>query len=327
MKRILTGLAAICLALPPLGAADVAWAVEPAGHSFCQGGMPGGRDELVRRVERSLAIDPTGNRTVEGCHAAPIHWLIAFQSDEGDPKAHLTSVSELPAYLRKLVVMDVPRNIEAKTSCLRDRPNHVLAVEMGCLQRTPRPGEVIYGNPDTGQPVLWGSCINPGFAPPLDVVVTGQRCLEVKFDSVQQGVPVRFGYIDSVPLSGRCHAYQLAGVAERLYETPEECPDVYERVVGDRHFTVVCSWESVEVNSSRILGRPVQVQNVSGSFVTRANGTNSWFLPPEAINGLATICWELPDGTFRTVSVGRANYVNGVATITADDVRGAVYRQ
>ena len=227
------------LALSSFMGASEARAVEPAGHSFCPGGMPGGPEELARKMERSLAADPTGNRKVEGCHAAPIHWLVAFQSDGGDPEAGLTSVSQLPAYVRKLVPMNRPQGEEFRTSCLHEAPNGVLGVTMNCLQRAPRQGEVLYGNPDTGRIVLWSSCVNPGFGPPMDIVVEGPRCIEVRFPSMKglppprQGqVGIRGAYIGPRALPGRCHALLLAGEQDRRCRLRRRSPRSRRRAPG-----------------------------------------------------------------------------------------------
>lgn len=299
---------------------------EPAGHSFCPGGMPGGPEELARKMERALAADPQGNQKLEGCYAAPIHFLIAFQNDAGDPGAGLTSVSELPAYIRSLVVMATPEGEEFRTSCLHEAPNGVLGVTMNCLQREPRDGEVMYGNPVTGKIVLWSSCVNPGFGPPMDIVVEGPPCIAVEYPSMGEGIPIRGAYIGPRELSGRCHALLLAGEDERRFDMPEECPNVFRREREGRMVTIVCDWSAIEQNSSRIMRQRVVVQNVSYSFRAREDGTNVWYLPPEALEGLPTICWEMPDGTFRTLSVGRGSFVDGVATITEDHVRQAIWR-
>lgn len=319
---------AISLAAPStalaLAAAPAATFAEPAGHSFCPGGMPGGPEELARKMERALAADGQGNQKLEGCYAAPIHFLIAFQN--ADEEANLTSVSELPAYIRKLVVMNVPGPGEFTTSCLHEAPNGVFGVTMNCLQREPRDGEVIYGNPDTGVRVLWSSCVNPGFGPPMDIVVEGPPCIAVEFPSMGEGVPIRGAYIGPRELPGRCHALLLAGEDERRFDMPEECPNVFRREREGRMVTIVCDWSAIEQNSSRIMRQRVAVQNVSYSFRAREDGTNVWYLPPEALEGLPTICWEMPDGTFRTLSVGRGSFVDGVATITEDHVRQAIWR-
>ena len=322
MNKILGALIAAILVLSPFGA-TVAMAAEPAGMSFCPGGMPGGKNELLRKMNQSLAADPRGYRVLEGCHAAPIHFLLAWQ--KGDPGARLTSVDQLPAYVDKLVVMATPKDVEYQSSCLQVRGG-ALTVIMGCVTRTIRKGEVVYGNPDTGIRTLMGSCANPGVAESLELVVTAAPCLRIDFPTQGKGQAVRFAYIGANPLPGRCHSYQLAGVRERLYSTPEECPDVYKKMIGNREVTVVCSWDQVEAAVSEELGFFAEVQNVSGSFYARAAGTNSWYLPPEALNGGAVICWEMPDGSFRTVGVSYEHYnASGVATITNRDVEAAIY--
>jgi len=323
MKRTLLAIA-FALSLSFFGGAvDEAKAMEPAGHSFCKDGV-GTQDQLAAKIERSLAADSGGNRKLEECYAAPIHFLLAFQ--QADPEAGLTSVSQLPAYVRKLVATEVDRTTEYKASCIQERTRGGDVVNMGCVTRTVREGEVIYSNPDTDTRVLWGACANPGFAETLDVVVVSD-CVPVDFPSMGQGTAIRFGYIGARPLPGRCHALQIAGEAERRYDYPEECPDTYQKTIGNRLVTVVCSWEGAEANSSQILGQRVEVQNASGSFYADADGTNRWVLPPQALEGHPTVCWEFADGTSVSLSVHRGMLVNGVLTITEEMVRDAIAQQ
>ncbi|HEY0948548.1 MAG TPA: hypothetical protein VGE53_03680 [Candidatus Paceibacterota bacterium] len=317
------------LALSSFMGASEAKAVEPAGHSFCRDGV-GPLPQFAIKMDRALAADPEGKRVkLQGCYATPEHFLIAFQ--EADPEAGLTSVSQLPAYIRKLVPTEVDRTIEYRSSCIHDRPNGGTAVVMSCVTRQVRRGEVIYSNPDTGKRVLWSDCANPGFAESLDIVVDAPRCIEVRFPSMKglppprQGqVAIRGAYIGPRALPGRCHALLLAGEQDRRHDFPEECPMTSYRVIDGRRVQIICDWREVEGNSSRIMGQRVEVQNVSYSFYAREDGTNSWFLPPEALEGLPSICWELPDGTIVTLSVGRDSFVNGVAIITEEDVRRAM---
>ena len=328
MRIILASTASAIALLLCGGAVDKAQAEEPAGHSFCPNGI-GTLAEFEAKVVRSLAIDPTGNRKLEGCHAAPIHFLLAFrQGDKPEARPELETVGQLPAYIRKLVPMETSRVIEYRSSCLQERPNGVLAVVMGCVTRTLRHNETIYGNPDTGMRVLWDDCANPGFGESMDIVVEAPPpCIRVRAPAMGTGIPVRGAYIGPRALPGRCHALLLPGETEHRYDYPEDCPNRYQKVIGNRRVTIVCDWSEVEANSTRIMRRPVEVQNVSFSFVTTADGTIEWLLPPEALEGLPTLCWEMPDGTFRTLSVGRGSFVdNRVATITRADVEGAIWQ-
>lgn len=326
-KLMLVSSAALALSLLG-GLAEKAYAVEPAGHSFCKNGMPGGNQELAKKMERSLAADPSGNTKLEGCEATPMEFLAAWQETDKKERERggLNTVSQLPAFIRKFVPTTLKQNVEYSSACLYDTAGGGRTVEIGCVVRTARKGEVVYVNPDTGVAALMSSCVNPGGAEIEVVVVTAQKCPRVDFPSMGQGRAIRFAYIGPKRLPGRCHEYRLAGVSEPLYETPEECKNSYEKVVDGRKFKVTCSWDRIEQNSTLIMGKSVEVQNVSGSFVTRADGTNSWYLPPEALEGLATICWEMPDGSFRTVSVADVHYVNGVATISAEFVQTAVWK-
>lgn len=310
------------LALSSFMGTTEAKAMEPAGHSFCINGV-GSPEALAAKIDRSLAADRHGNRKLEGCYATPMHFLVAFQN--ADPEASLTDVSQLPGYVRKLVATEVDRELEYRASCIYDRANGGTQVSMQCVTRKVDAGEVIYSNPDTGKRVLWGRCANPGFSETLEVVVVND-CLVVKAPSMGRRVAVRGVFIGYRPLPGRCHALRLPGETERRYDFPEECPDISQRVIGDRRVTVVCDWRDVEANSSRLFNRTMQAQNVSYSFYAREDEDFYWYLPPEALEGLPTICWEFPDGTVRTLSVGRGSFVNGVATITEADVRGAVWQ-
>lgn len=324
MRNIVLAFASALALSSAFMAVDTAQATEPAGHSFCPNGIES-PEELAGKLQRSLAADPAGNRKLEGCHAAPIHFLLAFQ--QGDPEAGLTSVSQLPAYVRKLVPMETSATTEYRTSCLQERPNRVLAVVMQCVTRTRRHDETIWGNPDTEKRVLWGKCANPGFDETMDVVVNAPPpCVRVRAPAMGPGVSVRGAYIGPRLLPGRCHALLLPGETEYRYNMPEECQDTYQKTIGDRRVTVVCNWDAVEANSTAITGRRMRVQNVSYSFVTKTDGTIEWLLPPEALEGLPTICYEMPDGSFRTLSVGRGSFVNNVATITRADVQSAIWR-
>jgi len=307
------------LALSFFGGAGEAKAADPTGHQFCPGGMSG-PSELAGRMSRSLAADPSGNTKLEKCHATPYHFLIAFQ--KLDPGAKLTHVSQLPTYIRKLVVTPSEEKVEYFSACLHDRPNGARDVVLNCVSRELRSSENRYANPDTGVVVLLQSCVNPGGSQNTLVVET--PCIEVRFPSMGEKTPVRFAYMGRAALPGRCHKYMLAGESRPLYETPEECPDTYQKVVAGRVVTVVCRWDEVEVAVSEKLGYTAEVQNVSGSFYTRAVGTNSWFLPPEALDGESVICWEAKDGTTVTVGVRREDFVNGVAVITKEHVYAAV---
>ena len=326
-KRLLSTALSIALVALPLNTlgANAAWAVEPAGRSFCPGGIRS-NEELARKLDASLAADPSGNRRLQGCNANAMQFLVAFQ--EADPDEGLANVSQLPAYVRRLTPMEVDRTIEHRTSCLQERPGGVVAVVMACVTREVRAGETIYGNPRTGAKVLWSGCANPGFSPSLDITIVAENCIRVRAPTGPVGTRLRAAYIGPRLLSSRCHALQLSSWEERVYDFPEECPmGVRER--EGQLVPIVCEWTNIERNSTRVMGQPMFVQNVSWSIHVDQGevGYVDWWLPLDALDGLPTWCWEYPDGQVIALSVGRDSFRDGVAVVTEADVRGAVWRR
>lgn len=320
-------LAAFVLALSIFGWSGEAQAVNPTGHSFCRNGM-GEKEDFARRMERAIAADPNGNRAVDGCIATPREFLAAYQRIR--PNANLTSVSQLPAYVRSWQVMQFPAGREFSTSCLQDRSNGTRAVVINCLSRTPRAGEVAYGD---GEVIIQvSSCGNPG-ATPIPPRPPEQACPQIRFPDMAPRTPIRIAFIGRRPLPGRCHQLAISGESQPRDPDhfPEECPDREVREFQGRRMQVVCSWDAVEDAASQLLGYPASVQNVSASFYARANGTNAWDVPPEVYDGEGVVCWELTlsDGRVVWVSIGvrREDFVNGVATITPEHVRAAVVAQ
>jgi len=322
MKRglLMTALSIGLVALPLYPGESVAWAMEPSGESFCPGGIPNGA-ELARKIEASLAIDPNGGRKLEGCHANPIEFLAAFRlADEGEG---LTHVNQLPAYARKLVPTEVDRTLEYQSSCIQVIRG-VRSVVMGCVTRTVNPGEVIFMNPDTQKKVLWSGCANPGFAPSLDVTIVAEGCIRIKVPPLPVGTKVRGGYIGPRLLPGRCHALRLPGAEDRIFDLPEECP-MGRREREGRLVPIVCDWTDIERNTSRITGQAMRIQNVSYSFIVREEADFDWYLPPEAVEGHAALCFELPNGDIVSFSVSERNYVDGEYVVTTADVRNNIH--
>lgn len=296
---------------------QTASAMTPSGHKFCEAGIKS-PEQLKQKILAALAKDPTGSKiTLAGCKATAMHFLLAFQQTKSG--AGLKTVQDLPAFLDKLVPITVDARNEFQVSCLWDTANG-REIKMDCETRPLRRGEVVYGDRETRELLIMSSCANPGIAvvPPIVVM---SPCYEVRAPSMGAKVAVRFAYIGVKPLPGKCIALQMAGETQKRFDMPEECPDTYQVIRDGRKVKVVCTWDAVEVASSKKLGKPVEVQNVTGSFYARADGTNSWFLPVEALDGMMAICWELPDGTFVTLGVTRKDYVDQIATITPDQVR------
>lgn len=290
----------------------------PLGHAFCQEGL-GSPEELASKMDRSLAIDPTGNRALEGCRANPLDFLDAWKYEQ----TGVTQVSELPAFVRRFVEVETEPGLVIPSACIRSDGNGVV---IKCENRQRHPGEKVYGI--GGVAFLLEDCVNPINLQLEDVIVTGPACVEVVFPT-EAGSNVRIAHMDRVPLPATCLLLEGPGYGETLRGLPQDCPDHNMRVIEGREVQIRCSWQDDERENSRLLGYPAQVQNVSGSFVAKGEGWNTLTLPYQAMNGSVVICYKLPDGTVVTLGVRREDYVNGVATIPASMVYGpnpAVYR-
>jgi len=315
MNKLLT-LLALALALT-LGCGAVAEA-SPIGHRFCEQPLTS-PEALAAKLDQSLAIDPTGNRALEGCRATPLDFLQAWENEE----TGVTQVSELPALVRRFVEVETQPGLVIPSACIRQDGNGVITK---CEQRQRHANEKVYGI--NGAALLMGDCVNPINLLLEAVVVTLSPCVRVDFPT-QPGSDVRIAYIDRVALPSRCLLLEGPGAGEPMRGLPQECPNEYEKMIGDRKVTVSCSWREDERAVSRLLGFRAEVQNLSGSFRARGAGINSLTLPREALNGEVVICYVLPDGTVVTLGLRREDYVNGVATIPTNMVYGnspAVYR-
>ncbi len=289
----------------------------PIGHRFCE--KPLAPAELAEKLERSLQSDPTGNRPLDGCRAKPLDFLEAWENEE----TGVTEVSELPALVRRLVEVETTPGLIIPSACIRQDGNGVITK---CEPRLRHPSEKVYGI--NGVALLMGDCVNPINLKIEPVVVTLSPCVRIEFPT-QVGSDVKIAYIDRVALPSRCLLLEGPGAGETMRGLPQECPNTYERMIGDRKVTVSCSWREVEQAVSRLLGFRAQVQNLSGSFRARGAGTNVLTLPREALNGEVAICYVLPDGRVVTLGVRREDYVGGVATLPPAMVYGpnpALYR-
>lgn len=318
MTSIRSLIIAVCfLALSFFGGVSEARAENPAGHFFCDQGIQDPQD-LIQRIRESA----TDTAPLRGCRATTRHFIQAYQIHVRTHgiDATVNTKADLIAWLSTFVEVEGARDAEYMTDCLWT-VNGRTRVRVDCEQRQLRNAEKVYGVRDReGNLVvlLYTNCANPGSGE-VRIVVTADPCITLIFPTTFVGQPVRGVYIGPRSLPGRCHELTAAGMSEPFPSWPEECPDRYQAVRDGRTIMIVCDWSDVEINSTRILGQPVQVQNVSFSYNARAvGGNNVWVLPREALEGLPTICWEMPDGTFRTLSVGRDSFVNGVATITVE---------
>lgn len=323
MHRLIAIALTVTLALSPvMGAAfgDGAALAAPKYHKFCE--KPMKPPELKAKMERSLAIDPSGNRKLEGCRANPRDFLDAWENEINTPK----TVAGLPEFVGRFTEIDVPAGQKIYSSGMRTDGNGVVR---RAVERAPHANEAVYGIGD--EPYLMEDCTNPINMTVDAAEVMGSPCVEVTFPAWIRpkdvgGGAVRIAYIAAEGLPGKCLELSGPGVPNGSQRgIPTECKDDYTKFVNGRKVRVVCDWTDAEAEVSRLLGVKSEVQNVSGSFFPRANGRNTLKLPREAMDGITAICWEFPDGTFIAVGVTRDDFVNNVATITSKHIAESLW--
>lgn len=320
LKKLLV-LAVFVLSI--FGGAQAAWAADPAGHAFCRNGIPN-NEWLASNVEKSIAVRSSGDGKVDGCYGTVNSFFEAFK--KGDPtSAKLNSIRDLPAYIRSWTTEKAKNGYLYNSACIYEMVGGVQQVVMDCRARNLHPGEIIYKNPETGALVLLTGCANPGVTEVPPIVVQANPCLEVHWPTeLTPGKrAVRFAYLGDKPLQANtCNIALAPAGGAKVTDMPEECPDRYLVNRGGRLIPVVCSWDDVQVDVTRILGYPARVQNVSGSYWIRATGDNVLYLPQAALRGETCVCWELPDGTFKTLCVRKESFVDGIARIPESSVYG-----
>ncbi len=315
MKKIMhMVVCAFILALSQALGAQAAHAAN-GDHRFCDTPIANPTD-LENRISASLAADPTGYQAMKGCRASPVHFLIVWKDDF--PTAKLATVQDLLPFVRELKPMELKKDMQYDSACLRERPDRVYDAIRDCTQRPAREGETVYAW--RGKPALMSSCANPGVIE-IPPIVVNLQCIEVDFPS-DKAIPTRFAYIGPRPIPSKCVRLHIASESQSRLEMPNECPSAYTKTINGHLVQVVCDWREDERAVSQLLGVRAAVQNVSGSFYGRGPGMNKLYLPKEALEGETVVCWELPDGRIVTKGVRRQNFRNGVAVITEQEMRG-----
>jgi len=208
----------------------------PLGHRFCEQPLTS-PEELATKLDRSLAIDPTGNRALEGCRANPLDFLEAWKYEQ----TGVTQVSELPGFVRRFEEVEIEPGLVIPSACVRVDGNGVV---IKCEHRQRHPGEEVYGI--DGVAFLLEDCVNPINLQLEDVVVTGPACVEYRFWTDAGQTIVRIAHMDDVPLPSTCLLLEGPGYGEPLRGLPQDCPDRYMRVIEGREVQITCSWRDDE---------------------------------------------------------------------------------
>ncbi|MDB5195414.1 MAG: hypothetical protein JWO84_598 [Parcubacteria group bacterium] len=226
---------------PPPATATAAPAVATLGkqhpfYAFCKGGVPS-KDELVRRMRKSLDADRNGMQKLEGCHANPVQFLEAFR--QGDPEAGLTHVSQLVVYIDGLVEMTPDRDTVYYSSCVMGKTNGPEDVKPKCQPQKIAAGVKVYGNPKTHRMTLKLDCANPGLVP-----VAPPSCDLIVFEVRREGEHRSHHPVYGPAEDATCHGYQKValtadGGIRLLGDRGEFAPGCLDRMPS-------CSYEGAD---------------------------------------------------------------------------------
>ncbi len=316
-KHQLLASAALALSLT-FGFGTVAQA-NPIGHKFCEVLMPP-PPVFKARVVKAIERDKSGNSPIEGCKGTPRDLLEAWKED-----APPMTLADLPEFIGRFTEVEVDPSVTIWSACLRDDFNGVI---LHCQPNAVKDGEKIYGIGGTAY--IREFCSNPINADTVEkVIVEANDCLTILFPTRNdepgtQGLPVRIAQMGVSPVQPKCLALEVLGDPEVFRGVPQKCPQSYDRMIEGRRVKISCDWSDVESTARTTLHNgKVRVQNVSGSIYSLATGMNKLTIHRSAFkDGMVWICWELPNGKFRTLGVLEEHFVDGVATIPYEMIYG-----
>lgn len=221
------------------------WAV-PVGKLFMKGVV--NPPDLANRIEVALVTDPKGTHMLDpeycvksGSCASPRDYLVMFQ--ESDPKAGLTAVSQIPAFLRSLKIENAPSG-EYWLACLKPSGKGYKPI-LHCISRRFKPGEKAWIDPKTRRIVLASDCTNP-----VEKEVPPKKCVETHYFTRPGDTVVRFALLGPKSIGNDCLGLRRAG----------EAPDEFEHFWNDECQVRGCDFSE----DARVVGQPVQLL---GSYV------------------------------------------------------------
>ncbi len=112
----------------------------------------------ARYVQESLNKDPSGNSIIAGSPCTtPMDFYTAVKTEH--PAADLSSVADLPGYLRRLVPGETPSG-QFRMSWMRPAGGGKCTLELKGQARAFEPGEIPWIDPKLGAVVFAGGCAN-----------------------------------------------------------------------------------------------------------------------------------------------------------------------
>jgi hypothetical protein len=260
-------------------------------------------EELAQMIEASLAKDQSGKSMLnpakcdsDGSCGSTLSFLQALQQHPAGK--HLTSVDQIPGYLRTLVERTAPAG-EYWISCLRSSSNVKVAskgtyrVEMHCLSREFKPGFKVWVDPKANNLIVFDQfCTNPVEKP----VSPKQACVYIHFFTKVGDVGVRFAELGPANIEDDCIGVKKAGESN------------FESVWAEDCFVAECDFSS----DAEVVGQPVRFV---GSYVPNP-GEHVLRLPAfVAEKGslfVTVLCLDRTAMAYPEIAKGAATYAQGV---------------
>lgn len=291
-------------------------AAAPRGDAFLHGMHSPA--ELAAVIQGNLASYPDGQHKLDpvscqpGKHdrscAAPVDYLEKIQ--EIDPKAHLTKVEQLPAYLYSLESRPAPQGQYYWLACktLDGKPL------LHCVRRKFKPGEQVWVNPKTKVMILASDCTNPIQGPDLP-----QQCVYIRLEDFKVA-DVRLKQYGPTDISSDpCTALKRAGETE--WESPfvEKCPDKHcsftavDRALGEQ------GWQT---GSFPVSEHGVDVLRLPAKFAEQGSKYRMVFCVDREVDGKIEHSCGMGVQWFDYVPKGNTK----VATIYSDETSALIAR-
>lgn len=227
--------------------------------------------ELASKIEASLAQNPKGTSMLDparckkdGSCATPLNYLEALK--QVNPGAHLTSVAQVPDFLRTLKVIDAPAG-EYWISCLKPSGQGTYKAVLHCLSRSFKPGEKAWVDPKSDVIVFASDCTNVVEKP----VPLKQTCAEIIFFARAGDTVARNAVGGGTAFEDDCFAIKKVGETEFRAPWKDSCASEHCTFAASEAFLHKKMWmlASYELEPGQyILRVPASFAEKNSPYVT-----------------------------------------------------------
>lgn len=290
---------AVIIAMLALAAATL-WAspVQAAGTGMPMLKSMASPLELAKYVEDSLKVDSTGNKILDlerckknGSCATARDYFIGIS--KAHPSAKLGSITELPRYLRSLVMQPAPKGQWYMARLLVKGNQH--KYDGTGWHREFFEGEVVYDDPNTGEHILASACGNVVGVlfkqePPRVALVPMKalsQCLTVEF-TVKPGDEVRFTALTKKYFSSPACLSMCDGSDCHAHPAPcDTCNWGGPMQVIPPEYVPLHSGMYIAKSAVQRISFPLEVANDYVALCTTREGeqSNAWVVQPSAWKG------------------------------------------